>query len=267
MRLTPDGDQRVDPRLLARLDIPRAEITRVRQQRFGLAQFRGQGFDLVQHRLDLLLVVGSLNHIHSNPQHASCRHSGLCIVALLEAATGCRHDARLFIGEIDLIARQQSLGWRLRRLAARLPARRRGLGRARREFGFMLGQFSRVTLPGPRFNLRARFGDLAQTLLEPHGVDVEGRERKAHGKASRARGVANLAQEMRADSLAAPLGEDRHVDDQKRIRALLRHETADRPLIRLDDLEQRIRVLRAIGEGLPLELLPQQGFPHGGFEK
>jgi hypothetical protein len=31
----------------------------------------------------------------------------------------------------------------------------------------MLGQLSRVTLPGPRFDLRSRFGDLAQTLLAP----------------------------------------------------------------------------------------------------
>ena len=49
MRLTAHGDQRLDPCLLARLDIRRAEITRVRQQRFGVVQSFGQDADLTQH--------------------------------------------------------------------------------------------------------------------------------------------------------------------------------------------------------------------------
>src|SRR5262249_12072028 len=38
------------------------------------------------------------------------------------------HDARVFVGEINLIARQRPLGWKLGRLAAALFARGRSLG-------------------------------------------------------------------------------------------------------------------------------------------
>ena len=62
MRLTTHGDQRFDPRLLASRDIRRAEIAGIRQQAFGLAQFVGKSLDLVQHRFELLLVVGRLAH-------------------------------------------------------------------------------------------------------------------------------------------------------------------------------------------------------------
>ena len=39
------------------------------------------------------------------------------------------------------------------------------LGRARRQFGVMLGLFARMALFGPRLDFRARCSDLAQTLL------------------------------------------------------------------------------------------------------
>ena len=165
MRLTPHGDQRFDPRFLASRDIRRAEIARVRQQRFGVAQCFRQRADLVQHRLDLPLVVRGLNHIDGDDQQASRGDGGLRVVALVEAAAGHRHDARFFVGEIDLIVRPRPLGWRLWRLAAGLLARGRRLGRARREFGFMLGKLPRMALLGARLDLGARFGELAQTLL------------------------------------------------------------------------------------------------------
>src|ERR1700690_1449571 len=93
---------------------------------------------------------------------------GLRVITLLKAAAGHRHDARLFVGEIDLIARLRSFGRRLRRLAARLLARGRNLVRARREFGFMLRQFARVTFLGARFDLRARF--VAVSVVPPPGA-------------------------------------------------------------------------------------------------
>jgi hypothetical protein len=71
MRLTAHGDQWLDPCLLASLDIRRAEITRVRQQRFGVVQSFWQGTDLAQHRLELLLIVGGLNHIDRDHQQTS----------------------------------------------------------------------------------------------------------------------------------------------------------------------------------------------------
>ena len=70
---------------------------------FGLAQFVGQRRDLVQHRLELLLVVGRLHHIGGDHQQAVRRHRRLRVVALLEAAAGHRHDARVLVGQIDLI--------------------------------------------------------------------------------------------------------------------------------------------------------------------
>ena len=93
MRLTAHGDQWLDPCLLASLDIRRTEITRVRQQRFAFAQFFRQGADLAQHRLELLLIVGSQNHIDRDHQQAPRGHGGLRIVALLEAASRHGHDA------------------------------------------------------------------------------------------------------------------------------------------------------------------------------
>ena len=94
MRLTAHGDQRFDPRLVASRDIRRAEIAGIRQQAFGLAQFVGKSPDLVQHRFELLLVVGRLAHSARHHQQASRRHGGLGVVALVEAAAGHRHDAR-----------------------------------------------------------------------------------------------------------------------------------------------------------------------------
>src|SRR5450830_1853171 len=122
MRLSAHGDQRLDPCRLAGRHIPRAEIAGIGQQRFGLAQFFRQGVDLAEHRFELLLVVRGLNDIGGNHQKAALRHRSLRVVALLEAAAGYRHDARLFVGEIDLIGQQRTLRRGPRRLAAWLLA-------------------------------------------------------------------------------------------------------------------------------------------------
>ncbi len=66
MRLSAHRDHRLDARLFASLDIGRAEITRVRQQMFDLAQGLGQRRDLFQHRFDLVLVVGRRDHVSRN---------------------------------------------------------------------------------------------------------------------------------------------------------------------------------------------------------
>ena len=87
MRFPAHGEQRLDRGRVARLYIGLAEVTVVAQQRFGLAQFFGQGAGLGQHRLELLLVVGSLNDIGRNHQQTAFRDYGLSVVALLEAAT------------------------------------------------------------------------------------------------------------------------------------------------------------------------------------
>ena len=86
---------------------------------------------------------------------------------MVEAAAGHRHDARVLVGEIDLVFRQRSLGGRLRRLAARLLARLRSSGRPRRELGLVLRKLALITLLGARLDLRARLSDFPQALLAP----------------------------------------------------------------------------------------------------
>ncbi len=144
MRLTAHGDQRFDSRLLASGDIRRAEIAHIRQQAFGLAQFFGKSLDLIQHRFALLLVVGRLAHSARHHQQASRRHRGLGVVALVEAAAGHGHDARLFIGQVDLVIRARPLDRGFGRLAPGLFPARLGLRLPRRELGCVLPLFARI---------------------------------------------------------------------------------------------------------------------------
>lgn len=94
-----------------------------------------------------------------------CRHRGLRIVALLEPATRHGHDARVRVGQIDLIGGTRPLDRRRRRLTPRLLAGGLGLGLPRRQLGLMLGLLARETLLSPRHDRRPRLGDLRQTLL------------------------------------------------------------------------------------------------------
>src|SRR6202040_1637237 len=167
VRLTAHRDYGYDAGLRAGFDVVGAEIAGVREQILDLAQFLGQCRDLLQHWFDLALVVGRLYNIGRYNQQASRRHRRLRVVALLEPAARPRHDARLFVRQIDLIARPRSFERRLRRLAARLLARRRDLGLARRHFDFVLRHLARIALLRPRLDRRARLGDPAQPLLAP----------------------------------------------------------------------------------------------------
>jgi len=49
--------------------------------------------DLVQHRLQLLLVVGGLHHLGGDHQQAASGDDRLGVVTLLEPAARHRHDA------------------------------------------------------------------------------------------------------------------------------------------------------------------------------
>jgi hypothetical protein len=77
-----------------------------------------QSVDLFQHRRDLLLVVGGLNHVRRDYQKTFGRHQRLRVVALLEAAARHRHDPRVLVGQIDLICGLRPLDRRRRRPAA-----------------------------------------------------------------------------------------------------------------------------------------------------
>src|SRR5712675_83413 len=123
--------------------------------------------DLAEHRFELLLVVRGLNNIDGNHQKTALRHCSLRVVALLETAAGYRHDARLFIGEIDLIGKQRTLRRGPRRLAAWLLARGRSLGLPRCEFGLMLGLLAREAFFAARLDLGASFGDFLQAIFAP----------------------------------------------------------------------------------------------------
>jgi hypothetical protein len=101
-------------------NIGRAEISVVSKQGFGFAQNFWQSNDLVQHRFELLLVVGGLHHINGHHQQAALGHHRLDVVALLEPAACHRHDAGFFVGQIDLIGRLRAFHRRLRRLTTGL---------------------------------------------------------------------------------------------------------------------------------------------------
>src|SRR5258705_11295467 len=88
------------------------------------------------------------------------RHCSLRVVALLETAAGYRHDARRFVGEIDLIGKPRARRRGPRRLAAWLLARGRSLGLPRCEFGLMLGLLAREAFFAARLDL-ARPSDAA----------------------------------------------------------------------------------------------------------
>ena len=108
-----------------------------------------------------------MNNIDGNHQKTALRHCSLRVVALLETAAGYRHDARLFVGEIDLIGKQRTLRRGPRRLAAWLLASGRSLGLPRCEFGLMLGLLAREAFFAARLDLGASFGDFLQAIFAP----------------------------------------------------------------------------------------------------
>jgi hypothetical protein len=123
MGIPAHGEQRLDPGRQTRLHIGSAESAVIAEHDIGLAQSFGQGVDFGQHRLELLLVVGGLDDGGGDHQQTALGDDGLSVVALLEAAAGNRHDAGLFIGEIDLIRSRRPFDRRFSRLAAGLLAR------------------------------------------------------------------------------------------------------------------------------------------------
>ncbi len=160
-------DQRRDLGLGAGVHVGLAEVAAVRQQGLGRAQRLGKAGERFQRRLDLSLVVGGLDHVVGDHQQAVGRHQGLGVVGLFEAAAGHRHDARVRVGQIDLVLRpgpgHRRLGWTAARLAARLL----GLLRARLELRLVLGPFPLKAFARPRLDHRLGLGDAGQTILAP----------------------------------------------------------------------------------------------------
>ena len=111
--------------------------------------------------------MAGLDDVVDDHQHAAGGDRRLGIVGLLEAAAGDRHDARLLIGQVDLVLWIGPRRRRLRRLAARLAAGFLGLLRARLQLRFMLGLRASVALLRPRLDLRLGLGNALQTIFAP----------------------------------------------------------------------------------------------------
>jgi hypothetical protein len=83
------------------------------------------------------------------------RHHRLRVVALFKPAARHWHDARVFVGQIDLVLGLRTFERWNRWLAARLLARLFDLGLPRRLLGAMLGHLPLEALLGARFKLGA----------------------------------------------------------------------------------------------------------------
>lgn len=101
-----DRQQRRDARIATGLRVGLATVTVVGDECLHLAQHLGQCLDGLDRGLDFTLVVAGLAYMRGEHQHRLRVHAGLRVVALLETPTRDRHDARLFVRQVDLIAEQ-----------------------------------------------------------------------------------------------------------------------------------------------------------------
>lgn len=158
-----NGKQWLDPGGLTDFDVLFTEVAGIAQQLPRLVQPLGERLELGQHRRDLFLVVARLGHMRRHDQHGFAIDQRLGVVALLEAAPGHLHDARVFVGQIDLFVRVRADLRRLRRLAAGFLATGLALG----QLGLILGLLPLEAFPGPRFDLGLGLCDSGQTVFAP----------------------------------------------------------------------------------------------------
>src|SRR5574337_2175799 len=154
MLVATDRNQRFDARRHAGFDVLGAEVAGVSQQCLGRAPPGGQRLQRRQRRLHLLLIVAGLGDILCEDQHRLGVDHGLTVVALIKAAAGYLHDARVFVGQINLIVGAWTGLRRLGRLAAGLLAGGLLLGFALGQLGLVLGLFKLVAGLGTRFDHR-----------------------------------------------------------------------------------------------------------------
>jgi hypothetical protein len=100
----------------------------------------------IQQRLKLLLVVWGLDNGRCNDQQIAFGPHGLSFIALLEAAARNRHDAGLFIRQIDLIGRPRTFSRRCGRLAPGLLAINFFFGLTRAHLRFIVSLLTLKTL-------------------------------------------------------------------------------------------------------------------------
>ena len=97
------GDQRLNMRRLAVLDVRFAQVSVLRDDARGAAQLLRQPLELLDHRHELLFVVGRFGDFRHHGQHDVARHERLGVLTLIKAASDDFHDARLFMRQIDLV--------------------------------------------------------------------------------------------------------------------------------------------------------------------
>src|SRR5512137_1387399 len=100
--VTAQGDQWCDASVFAGFDVVLAEVAVVGQQGVRVAPFGRQFIQLVQHRLDLLFIVGLLSKPGGDDQHAVDIHRRLAVVSLHKAFVA-GHDPGFFVGQINLV--------------------------------------------------------------------------------------------------------------------------------------------------------------------
>ena len=167
MPIAPCGKQGLDVCLEAMLNVGRAEVAVVGQQLFHATQLLGQASDHFEHWLDLLLVSGHLRHGGRHNQHALGIDRGLRVVALLKTLALGGHDARISIGEINLVGGAHTRTGRCGRLAARFLSSARGLVLARFHLRIKLGFLLGIALGGTRLDLRFGLPNRSQAFFAP----------------------------------------------------------------------------------------------------
>ena len=167
MRFAPECEQRFDAGRDTGADVRLAGVAGVGEQRGGRAEGLGQRTQGLEHGHELALVVARLGQAGGEHQHRVGVDRGLRVVALLKAPARCRHDARVRIGEIDLVAGLGTALRRARRLAAGFLAGAPGVVLARGELGLVLGLFGCQALGGARFDFSLRLRDGLQACLAP----------------------------------------------------------------------------------------------------
>src|SRR5208337_3543547 len=80
-----------------------AVIPAVGYYSFYFSKLFGQLCKRFKRWFHLLFVIGLLCYMRCDDKHCFCVHGCLSIISLLESSTRCRHYARFFIGQIDLI--------------------------------------------------------------------------------------------------------------------------------------------------------------------
>ena len=112
MGIPAQGDERLDASSSAGFHIGLAEIAVIGQHGFSLAQFFRQGAGLGQHWLELLLVVGGLNHI------AKRKHTPEPVFGIIKSVLGFRQFLLRGLEKVKAEWTLVTLAWNMKRMFA-----------------------------------------------------------------------------------------------------------------------------------------------------